>query len=435
MSVISAMGPAASRKTRLLTVLDIGSCKIACVIARLRPLERTQHLPGRTHHMEVLGFGIQQSRGVKSGAIIDIAAAEQAIRLAVDAAERMAGLVVDSVIVNVSCRGMKSEHIAAEVALGDTAVTMHDIRHVLSEGSQVVFHRDRPILHSLPVSFSLDGEQDIADPRDMIASRLGVDMHVVTADTAPLRNLEHCINRAHLSVERMVVTPLASGLSILVGDEAQLGAACIDFGGGTTTISIFSKGKFIFADTLSLGGNHITLDIAKGLSISIEDAERLKVMHGSALSSGADDRHMITLASLHGLRDSGAQYPRGVLSRIIRARVEEMLELVRDRLGRSGFGPAVGKRLILTGGGVQLTGLPEVARHILSSRLRIGRPLGISGLPDMARGAAFSTMVGLLIYPQSAGFDDQKLHSAPAEGLMGTGARFRRMGRWLRESF
>lgn len=435
MSMISSINPTGSRKTRLLTVLDIGSSKIACIIARLRPLDQTQYLPGRTHRMEVLGFGIQRSRGVKSGGIVDLAAAEQAIRLAVDAAERMAGLIVDSVIVNFSCRGMKSDHVAAEVPVGGQAVTMRDIRRVLAEGSHTAFHHDRPVIHSLPVSFSLDGEQNVADPRDMIGSALGVDMHIVTTDSAPLRNLEHCINRAHLSVERMVATPFASGLSVLVGDEAQLGAVCVDLGGGTTTMSVFSKGKFVFADSLALGGNHITLDIARGFSISIEEAERLKVMHGSALSCGADDRHVITLPALHGAGDSAAQYPGGILSRIIRARVEEMLELMRDRLGRSGFGTAVGRRLILTGGGSQLTGLPEVARHILSRRLRVGRPLGISGLPDMARGAAFSTTVGLLIYPQSAGFDDQKLRSVPAERPVTAEGRFQRVGRWLRESF
>jgi len=436
MSVLSSISSAGSRKTRLLTVLDVGSSKISCIIARLRPLDHTQYLPGRTHRMKVLGFGVQQSRGVKSGVIVDLAAAEQAIRLAVDAAERMADLVVDSVIVNFSCRGMKSEHVTAEVPVGGQTVTMRDIRHVLSGGSQAAFRCERPIVHSLPVSFSLNGEQDVADPLDMIGSTLGVDIHVVTVDTAPLRNLEHCINRAHLSVERMVATPLASGLSILVGDEAQLGAACIDFGGGTTTISVFSKGKFVFADSLAVGSHHITLDIARGFFIPIEEAERLKVMHGSALTGGGlEDKHVITLPALHGMGDSVARYPRGVLSRIIRARAEEILELVRDRLACSGFGQVVGKRLILTGGGVQLTGLPEVARHVLSRRLRIGRPLGISGLPDMARRAAFSTAVGLLIYPQTAEFDEQKLHSVPTEGLAGTEGRFQRVGRWLRESF
>lgn len=437
MSVMSSISLGGSRKakTRLLTVLDVGSSKIACLIARLRPLDQARCLPGRTHHMEVLGFGVQRSRGVKSGAIVDLAAAEQAIRLVVDCAERMAGLVVESVIVNFSCRGMKSEHVAVEVPVGDGSVKMRDIRRVLAEGSKVAFHYERPVVHSIPVSFSLDGGQDVADPQDMLGDMLGVDMHVVTAQTAPLRNLEHCINRAHLSVERMVVTPLASALSVLVGDEAQLGAACVDFGGGTTAISVFSKGKFVFADTLALGGNHITLDIARGFSMPIEEAERLKVMHGSALSGDLGDRQMITLPAGHGSSEVAAQYPRGILSRIIRARVEEMLELVRDRLVRSGFGPAIGKRLILTGGGSQLTGLPDVAWHMLSSRLRVGRPLGISRLPDMARGAAFSTAVGLLIYPQSAGFDDQKLHSVAVEKLTGTGERFLRVGRWLRKSF
>ncbi|RCL02687.1 MAG: cell division protein FtsA [Candidatus Tokpelaia sp. JSC188] len=434
--MISSINLSGTRKTRLLTVLDIGSSKIACIIARLRPHNRTQYLPRRTYRMEVLGFGIQQSRGVKSGVIVDLGMAEQAVRFAVDAAERMAGLVVYSVIVNFSSRGMKSNHVTAKVPVSGHTVTMRDIRHVLSEGSHVAFHYDRPIIHSLPVSFNLDGEQNMDDPRDMIGSTLGVDMHIVTTDSAPLRNLERCINRAHLSVERIVATPFASGLSILVDDEAQLGAICVDVGGGMTSISVFSKGKFIFADSLALGGNHITLDIAHGFSISIEEAERLKVMHGSILSCGRLDNEYVIV--LPPLRDTGAdasQYPQGMLSRIIQARVEEILELVRDRLNRSNFGNVIGKRLILTGGTSQLTGLPEVARHILSCKLRVGRPLGISGLPDMARGAAFSTAVGLLIYPQAADFDDQKLRFTSAERPEAVKGRFQRVGRWLRESF
>lgn len=434
MNLLTTQNNSSARKTRLLTVLDVGSSKVVCIIARLRPLEDAHYLHGRTHRIEVLGFGIQRSRGVKSGVVVDLTAAEQSIRLAVDAAERMAGLVVDSVIVNFSAGRIRSDSVHADVNVGGSEVSARDVRRVLSEGSKAAFNLDRHIVHSLPISYSLDGENGIADPRGMIGTSLGVDMHVVTAESAAMRNLEHCINRAHLSVEAMVVTPFASGLSVMVGDEARLGAACIDIGGGTTTISVFVDDKFVHTDTIPVGGNHVTLDIARGFTIPVEEAERLKVMHGSALSVSTDDRFLISVPPMDDQNALPAQYPRALLSRIIRARVDEILELARDRLARSGFGYVVGKRLILTGGGAQLTGFSEVARHMLSPQLRIGRPLGVSGLPDMARGAAFSAIVGLMIYPQMSGFEDCKVQPVSSRQPSGEG-RFLRVGRWLRESF
>ncbi len=432
----SSQGGTAGRKVRLLTVLDVGSSKVSCVIARLRPHEGGALLPGRTHRMEVLGIGHQRSRGVKSGVIIDLDAAEQSIRLAVDAAERMAGLTVDSLIVNISAGRLKSETFTASVNLGGHEVEQTDIRRVLAAGAKQALAAERHLVHSLPVGYTLDGERGIRDPLGMLGDSLGVDMHVLTADAAPLRNLELCINRCHLSVEAIVATPYASGLAALVGDEAEMGAACIDMGGGTTTISVFSEGKFIHADAVAIGGNHVTMDVARGFSTRMEDAERLKVMYGSALPSAADDRDLISVPPIgDDERDVPNQYPRSVLTRIIRARVEETLELVRDRLNQSGLGHIVGKRVVLTGGASQLPGMPEAARRILARNVRIGRPLGIAGLPEAAKGAAFAATVGLLIYPQVAGIEERSVKAASSGLMTGTGGRIQRVSQWLKESF
>ncbi|MFC7064547.1 cell division protein FtsA [Brucella rhizosphaerae] len=440
MSILGGKGSSqvgtSGRKVRLLTVLDVGSSKVSCVIARLRPHESGALLPGRTHRMEVLGIGHQRSRGVKSGVIIDLDAAEQSIRLAVDAAERMAGLTVDSLIVNISAGRLKSENFTASVNLGGHEVEQTDIRRVLAAGAKQALAAERHLVHSLPIGYTLDGERGIRDPLGMLGDSLGVDMHVLTADAAPLRNLELCINRCHLSVEAIVATPYASGLAALVGDEAEMGAACIDMGGGTTTISVFSEGKFIHADAVAIGGNHVTMDVARGFSTRMEDAERLKVMYGSALPSAADDRDLISVPPIgDDERDVPNQYPRSVLTRIIRARVEETLELVRDRLNQSGLGHIVGKRVVLTGGASQLPGMPEAARRILARNVRIGRPLGIAGLPEAAKGAAFSATVGLLIYPQVAGIEERSVKAASSGLMTGTGGRIQRVGQWLRESF
>ncbi|AGF74711.1 cell division protein FtsA [Bartonella australis AUST/NH1] len=422
------------RKTRFLTVLDVGSSKVVCFIACLRPLERAQCLHGRTHSMEILGFGVQRSRGVKSGIVTDMLAAEKSIRLAVDAAEKMAGLIVDSVIVNFSSSRLKSALVSGIARLGGREVTARDMRTALADVSRKAFDTERHIMHSVPISYSLDGDKGIFDPVGMMGGSLGMDVHVVTAEMAPLRNLEACINRAHLSVEAMVATPFASGLSVLMSDEARLGAACIDFGGGTTTFSVFYEGKFVHADALAVGGRHITLDVARGLSMSVEEAERLKVIYGSTFLASADDRRMINVVEIGGERRE-AQYPRAVLGRIVRARVEEILEMIRDCLSRSGFGHVIGKRVVLTGGASQLTGLPEVARSILGRDVRMGRPLGISKLPSLAKGAAFSSAAGLLIYPQLAGFEERTIQVAVNSLLTGTGGYFQRVSQWLRESF
>lgn len=426
----------ASRRTRAITVLDVGSSKISCVIGRLRPREESDLLPGRTHRIEVIGIGYQRSRGVKSGVIIDLDKAEQAIRLAVDAAERMAGLTVDSLIVNMSAGRLKSDTLTASIDLGGHEVAHADIRKVLAAGAKQALAQERHLVHSIPVGYVLDGERGIRDPHGMIGDALGVTMHVVTADVAPLRNLELCINRAHLSVESVVATPYASGLSALVDDEAELGAALIDMGGGTTTIGVFAEGKLIHVDAVALGGNHVTMDIARGLSTRMEDAERLKVMHGSVLPVTTDQRDVVSVPPIgEDDRDVPNQVPRAALNRIVRARVEETLELVRDRLHHSGLGSVVGRRVVLTGGASQLTGMSEAARRILARNARIGRPLGIAGLPEAAKGPAFAAAVGMMIYPQVAGVEERAVKAGQAYPMTGTGGRFQRVSQWLRESF
>ncbi|APH72765.1 cell division protein FtsA [Aquibium oceanicum] len=436
MNWLSGSHSAATRRSGIVTVLDIGSSKICCIIGKLKPGEGSELIRGRTHQVRVIGIGHQKSQGVKSGVIVDLDRAEQAIRLAVDSAERMAGLTVDSLIVNLSAGRLSSDISTATINLGGHEADTSDIRKVLAAGAKKALQAERELVHSLAVGFSLDGEKGIRDPRGMLGETLGVDMHVLTADAAPMRNIELCINRSHLSVDRMVATPYASGLAALVDDEAELGAACIDMGGGTTTISVFAEGKFVHASSLPIGGIHVTLDMARGLSTGVEVAERFKVMHGSALPTGADDRDVVNVPPVGGDEsDVPLQVPRSVMTRIIRARIEETLELVRERLHRSGYGATVGKRVVLTGGASQLTGLPEAARRILGRNVRVGRPLGVAGLPEAAKGPAFSSAVGLMIYPQVASFESSRVSGFLRMRATGTGGRLGRVGQWFKESF
>jgi cell division protein FtsA len=430
---------AASGNSRsgILTVLDVGTSKVCCIIARLKPCEESPHLPGRTHQIRIVGIGHQKSLGVKSGVVVELDRAEQAIRLAVDAAERMAGVTVDSLLVNLSAGRLKSEVFSADIELGGHEVDEADIKRVLAAGGRQALKAEREVVHALATGFSLDGERGVRNPRGLVGDRLGVDMHVMTADSAPMRNLELCVNRSHLTVERMVATPYASGLATLVDDETEMGAACVDMGGGTTTLSVFAEGRFVHTEVLPVGGGHVTMDLARGLSTSLEQAERLKVLTGSALPVGGDERETVNVQPV-GIDESDQllQVPRSVVNRIVRARIEETLEMLRDRLNQSGYASLVGRRIVLTGGASQLSGLAEAARRILGRNVRLGRPLGVSGLPEAAKGPAFSTTVGLLIYPQAAGLESRVGNG----GLFGwrgvaAGGRLQRVGRWLRESF
>ncbi len=426
----------AQRRSSLVSVLDVGSSKICCLIGRLRPRDHGEVLPGRTHSVEILGVGHQRSMGIKSGVVTDLDAAEQAIRTTVDAAERMAGVTVESLIVNVSCGRLASETYTASVTLDGKSVSDMDIGRVLAAGRAHSVTEGRQAVHALPIGYALDGDPGIVDPRGMVGDRLGVDMHLVTGEVPPLHNLELCVNRCHLTVERMVASPYASGLSVLVDDEAALGCAVVDCGGGTTTIAVFNRGQFVHVDAVALGGRHITNDLARGLSTRVEVAERLKTMYGSALPGATDDRDILSVPPIgDDADDHPNEVPRSALTRIIRPRVEETLELVRDRLNASGFAGLVGRRMVLTGGASQLNGLAEAARRVLARNIRMGRPLGIAGLPEAAKGPAFATAVGLMIYPQIALMEQLDDGTDRQPRLTGTGGYFARVGRWIQESF
>ena len=427
--------PLPARKSALLCVLDVGTSKIVCLIAKLAPAEASESLPGRTHRCRILGIGHQRSRGIKGGAVVDMDEAESAIRLAVDAAERMAGVEVASVIVNVTGGRLSSQHYSAKVAVGGKAVSDYDVHRVLEASCATMARQGRAVLHSLPTGFTLDRTRGIRDPKGMIGDELGADMHVVGCDAAAARNLILAIERCHLSIEAMVATPYAAGLSVLVDDEAELDVALIDMGGGTTSVGVFAGGHLAHVDAVAVGGNHVTTDIARGLTTRLSDAERLKTLHGTCIASASDERESLAVPQVGDEHEQPNYLPKSHLVRIIRPRVEEILELIRDRLAAAGFAAHAGRRLVLTGGASQLTGMPEAARRILSPQVRIGRPLGIQGLPESAKSPAFAGSVGLLIYPQVANIEHFEPRRESAMQATGTDGYVSRVGRWLKDSF
>ena len=433
--VTPKMKPIPARRSVVVAALDVGSSKVVCLIGRLRPHGPQQVLTRRSHSVEVIGFGHTLARGTKAGTVVNLVQAEDAIRRAVDAAERMASVEIESVVLSISSGRPASELVAAEIELVGSVVSENDIARVLAAGSRHSLRDGRAVLHSLPVGYSIDGVNSIRDPRGMLGSRFGVDMHVATTDIAAARNLMLAVERCHLEVEAMAASPYVAGLAVLADDEADLGAAVVDMGAGTTTIAAFQAGRLVHIDGFALGGHHVTMDLARGLNARIADAERIKTLYGTVLSGGSDERDMITVPPLEeNEREQAQLVSRATLVSIIKPRVEEILEMVRDRLAACPFAGDRRGHVVLTGGASQLNGLPELAVRLIGRPVRLGRPLGIASAPDAAKGPAFAVAAGLLVYPQAAHLEHFEARHK-RQLMTGTGGYFARVGRWLRESF
>jgi cell division protein FtsA len=429
------MKPVSPRRAAAVAALDIGTSKIVCVIARLEPQAPQDVLRRRSHGVRVLGFSHIAAGGMKGGSVVDLAEAEKMVRHAIDIAENMAGVQLRSAVVSLSGGRVGSERFIAGIQLSNGVVTDAEIARVLAAASRHSVRDGRAVLHSLPIGYALDAATGIREPRGMLGRRFGVDMHMVTADVATVRNLMLTIERSHLSVEAMAATPYVAALATLADDEADLGAATIDLGAGTTTLAVFSGGHFIHADGFALGGAHVTMDLARGLNARITVAERIKAIYGTVLTGGSDERDMIAIPPVGEDEREPPQFvSRAAIVRIIKPRVEEILEMVRDRLKASPFAAEPRGRVVLTGGASQLAGIADLASRILQRPVRVGRPLGIAGLPDAAKGPAFAVAAGLLVYPQAAHLE----HFEPRRTrqlMTGTGGYMARVGQWLRESF
>jgi len=409
-------GPGRPRGS-MIAAIDIGTTKICCFIARVEDQPR------------ILGIGHQIARGVKSATIIDLDAAAHSIRAAVHAAEEMAGETIGRAVANLSGGYAASRIVKAEIAIGRREITDSDLRQVLERGYSTRESPDRQVIHSIPVGFSIDDSRGILDPRGMVGERLGVNMHIVTAATASVRNHSAAIGRSHLEVEALVVSPYAAGLACLVEDEMDLGVTVIDMGGGTTTIGVFFGGNLVFADAVAVGGLHVTNDIARGLATPLAHAERMKALFGSAIASTLDEREMLTVPQIGEEEDGHVNHvPKSLLVSIIAPRIEETFELVQQRLEASGCDKIAGRRVVLTGGACQLHGVRELAGLILDKQVRIGRPMRIKGLAEATHGPAFSTAAGLLHFALSEHAESPRAPRHAPSGMFG------RVGQWLREN-
>ena len=419
-AAVTTWGPPAP--VGLVAALDVGTTKVSCFIAR------TNGEGGLT----VTGIGHHVARGLRAGAVVDMDAAENSICAAVDAAEAMAGEAIYSAYVNISAGRQRSQTIGVEVAVAGNQVAATDIGRAIDQAMVRADTDGRDVIHAVPTRYSIDGAIGIHDPRGMYGAKLGVNLHVVTADSSPARNLAVCVERGHLEAVGPVASPYASGLAVLVEDEMDLGATVIDMGGGTTTISVFFEGSLALVESIPLGGRHVTTDIARGLSTPTAQAERMKTLFGSALAGPSDEKELIEVPPLGEAKPSANHVPRSALIGIIRPRVEEIFELARGRLEAAGYQSLGGRRVVLTGGASQLQGAAETAARVFENQVRLGRPTGVQGLAEATSGPGFATATGLLKYAANGLADRDVGSRANVRAHSGFVAR---IGHWLRENF
>jgi cell division protein FtsA len=421
----------------LVAVLDVGTSKIACLVLKFDPGETIREdglgsLAGQTQ-FRVIGAATTRSRGVRFGEVDAMQETERAIRTAVQAAQKMAQVRVDHVIACFSGAHPRSYGLAGEVQLTEGQVSEQDVARVLAACDMPDFGAGRDVLHAHPVNFAIDHRSGFGDPRGHVGARLAADMHLLTTDSVAVQNLLYCIKRCDLEIAGIASSAYVAGLASLVEDEQELGAACIDMGGGSTGISIFFKKHMIFADSVRLGGDHVTGDISKGLRVSAAAAERIKTMNGGIHATGMDDREMIEIGGDSGdWEKDRRKVSRTELIGIMRPRVEEILEEARAVLDAAGFDQLPSQQIVLTGGASQIPGLDMLAARILGQNLRLGRPLRVQGLPQAATGPSFSSTVGLCLFaahPQDEWWDFEiPAERYPARSL-------RRAMKWFKDNW
>ena len=412
------------RGQQIFGILDIGTSKVAAAVVATDPTDR--NTPAK-----IIGLGLQRSKGVKAGVLTDLDEAEMAVRAAISQAERSANVTLESVSVSVSCGRLKSAHFSASADIHSGVVTDDDISRMLAGGRAYAERDGRTLLHMNQLGYRLDGAEGVRDPKGLAARHLLAHLHTVTADEAPLRNLLLLIERCYLTCDGLVATPYASALAATTEEERDIGITCIDLGAGTSSISMFADGRFIGADVVPVGSQHITFDIAKALQTPLVEAERIKTLYGTLVSAQSDEHESFSYP-LAG-EDDGTSYQttKARLTDIIRPRVAQILGLVRERLAQNGASAYAGDRVVLTGGASQLLGSQEFTANQLGKPVRAGRPQSFPGLPESLSGPQFAALAGLAIAAgqSESQFGAYRDRAASAQGYFG------RVGSWLKAGF
>ena len=347
---------------------------------------------------DIVGIGVAESRGIKRGVVVNLEAAVDSIKKAIEEAELMAGVEIDSVHLALSgphVKGFNSRGVIA-VAGKNREITRDDVRRAIDAAKAVTLPNGREILHVLPQDFVVDEQDGIGAPIGMMGTRLEVNVHIVTGAASSTQNIVSCVNRAGVTVVDTVIEQLAAAEAVLTPDEKELGVALVDIGGGTADLAIFERGSLWHTGVVAVGGEHFTNDIAVGLRTPIPDAEKLKRKSGCALSAMVDEKDTIEVASVGGRKPR--LMARRILSEILQPRAEEIFHLVWDEIRRAGYEKSLNSGIVLTGGAAILEGMPEIAEQIFDLPIRRGHPAGVGGLADHVTSPVFATPVGLALY-------------------------------------
>jgi cell division protein FtsA len=411
MAVTAALSPANLLKPkagRIVAALDVGSSKVAAIIVSVDSDGPPQ----------VLGAGLRRSTGLKRGLVADMARTEQAIRAAMSQAERASGIEVESVLVNLSAGGLESRVSAVEIDIAGHRIADADMERLLAAGSEQVradlAQTGLTTLHAEPALYTVDGLEGVNDPRGFHANQVGMDIHVITAQTPPCRNLDLAVRNAHLGVDRIIASGVAASHAVLNEEERDLGVALVEVGAGVTTIAVHAGGVLVALATVPMGGADITADIAASFGTRRDAAERLKTLSGAAQATPRDNHDMVDIPPLD--EEDGTEprrVPRGELIAIIRARLDLLFGEVADALAGIGFKGPAGRQVVLTGGTADLRGIADFAAGALSRTVRIGRPRGLIGLPDAQSGVAFATLAGLVLHASRPHIDLARVPSSP----------------------
>jgi cell division protein FtsA len=402
----------------LVTALDIGSSKIACLI-------------GRADHgsLRILGAALRESQGLRAGTVVNLNLVEESIRDCVAAAENHADARIQNVLISINCGQPVSVTSRAVMALDGELVTDAHLRALLAEGRAKCVLEGHEIIQSAPTAYVVDEARGVRDPSGMYCQRIGVAMHTVAVKPSPLQNLKLAVERCHLNVVGALFAPYASGLAALTEDEKQLGATLIDMGSGVTSIAVFLEGHLVHADVVPMGGWQVTTDLARMLSAPISAAERSKTLFGAALGDLEAGADVVAISQMgEDGEEAAMRVPRSMLTRIIQARLEETLGEVQSRLRASGYDVAAGRRAVLTGGACQLAGVRELTARVLNKQVRIGRPQNLPGLPASCSGPDYATAVGLLL--AGATMSPEALNPDPVDRPDDSGGAGR-LRRWL----
>jgi cell division protein FtsA len=406
------------KKENIVVGLDIGTTKICAIVAEVNE-----------GGVDIVGIGTHPSKGLRKGVVINIDATVESIRKAVEEAELMAGVEINSVYCGIAgshIRGFNSHGI---VAVKNREVADSDIKRVIDAARAVAIPMDREIIHVLPQEFIVDEQDGIMEPLGMAGVRLEAKVHIVTGAVTSAQNIIRCCNRTGLEVNDIVLGQLAASEAVLIPDEKELGVALADIGGGTTDLVVFSQGAVRQTAVFGLGGNHLTNDIAVGLRTPLVESEKIKTKYGCALTSMVKKEEMIEVPSVGGRR--ARLLSRQILAEIIEPRMEEIFTLVHREILKSGYENLIPSGVVLTGGTASLEGLPELVEQIFNLPVRRGYPSGIGGLMDVVNNPMYATGVGLVLFGKKHRSEGHfKSHDRRLFGKVA-----QRMKRWFSEFF